>query len=130
VLIPRHSKVYGRVISDAQTGTELHEKICFTKNLFPANRIESAFLSAKCFGTEFLEFASIFFHGTEFRVVSLPQNGLERNSKCLLLFLFYGTEFRVVFSSEEWFTTEFPRVFLLFLFLYRISNIFLLCGMV
>jgi len=40
-------------------------------------------------------------------LVSLPLNGLEQNSKCLLLFFFRGPEFRVVFSSEEWFRTEF-----------------------
>ena len=40
-------------------------------------------------------------------LVSLPLNGLEQNSKCLLLFFFRGPEFRVVFSSEEWFR-EFP----------------------
>jgi hypothetical protein len=46
-------------------------------------------------------------HETEFRVVSLPRNGAERNSDSLFLFLFHGTEFRVVFSSAEGFGTEF-----------------------
>ncbi len=41
-------------------------KISFTKNLSPANRIENVFLSAKCFGTEFWEYASNF----------VPQNGI------------------------------------------------------
>ncbi len=47
------------------------------------------------------------FHGTEFRVGSLPRNGLERSSKSLLLFLFHGTEFQTFFFSAEWFWTEF-----------------------
>ena len=38
---------------------------------------------------------------------SLPLNGSKQNYKCFLLFLFHGTEFRVVFSSVEWFGTEF-----------------------
>jgi hypothetical protein len=33
VLIPRHSEDYGRANSEAQIGTELLEKICFTKQL-------------------------------------------------------------------------------------------------
>ncbi len=40
-------------------------------------------------------------------LVSLPRNGLGRNSKSLLLFLFHGTEFLAFFSSEEWCGTEF-----------------------
>jgi hypothetical protein len=52
-------------------------------------------------------FYYFWFQGTELRVGSLPLNGLEQNSKCLLLFLFHRTEFRVVFSSAEWFGTEF-----------------------
>ncbi len=43
-------------------------------------------------------------------LVSLPLNGLEQNSKCLLLFFFRGPEFRVVFSSEEWVQNRIPRV--------------------
>ncbi len=34
-------------------------------------------------------------------LLSLPRNGSEQNSKCLLTLLFPGTEFRVVFSSAE-----------------------------
>ncbi len=41
---------------------------------------------------------------------SLLRNGVEQNSKCLLLFLFHGTEFRVVFSSTEWFRMEFRKL--------------------
>jgi hypothetical protein len=40
---------------------------------------------------------------------SLPQNGSAQNSKGLLIYLFHGMEFRVVFSSAEWFRTEFPE---------------------
>ncbi len=45
---------------------------------------------------------------------SLPQNGSERNSKSLLLFLFHGTEFQVVFSSVEefWMNSESLLLFL------------------
>jgi hypothetical protein len=38
---------------------------------------------------------------------SLPGNGSEQNSKCLLLFLVHGMEFGIVFSSVEWFGTKF-----------------------
>ncbi len=48
-------------------------------------------------------------HGTEFRVVSLPRNGSERNSDSLFLFLFHGTEFRVFYSSAEGYGTEFQE---------------------
>jgi hypothetical protein len=38
---------------------------------------------------------------------SLLQNGLERNSESMLLFLFHCRKFRGFFSSMEWFGTEF-----------------------
>ncbi len=38
---------------------------------------------------------------------SLPLKDSEGNSESLLLVLFHGTEFRVVFSSTEWFGTEY-----------------------
>jgi hypothetical protein len=37
---------------------------------------------------------------------SLPRNGSEQNSECLLLILFHGTEFRAVFFSAERFGME------------------------
>jgi hypothetical protein len=40
-------------------------------------------------------------------LLSLPRNGSEQNSKCLLIILLRRTGFRVVFSSAEWFRTEF-----------------------
>jgi hypothetical protein len=40
-------------------------------------------------------------------LLSLPRNGSEQNSKCLLIILFRRTGLRVVFSSAEWFRTEF-----------------------
>ncbi len=46
-------------------------------------------------------------YGLSSELFSLLRNGLERNSKNLLLFLFHGTEFRVVFSSAEVFRREF-----------------------
>ncbi len=52
----------------------------------------------------------VLFHGTEFRDVSLPRKGSEPNSKSMLLFLFHGTEFRVVFSFVEGFGTDFQEV--------------------
>ncbi len=98
-------------------GTEQNymKKLVLQKSLSPANRIESVFLSAKCFGTEFWEFASIFvprngirscfffaeWFGTKFQVLLqfcstvrnselffLPRNGSEQNPESLLLFLF------------------------------------------
>jgi hypothetical protein len=78
-LIPRHSEVYGRVNSEARNRRKWYEKISFTKNPAPANRIDSLFLS---------------------RLAS------ERNSESLLLFFFHGTEFRAFFSSAERFGTE------------------------
>ncbi len=45
-------------------------------------------------------------------------------------FLFYGTEFRVVFSSAEWFITEFWEFDSIFVPQYRIPSIFLFFGMV
>ncbi len=57
-----------------------------------------------------------FYFCPEFRVVFSSADGSEQNSMCLLLFLFYGTDFWVVFSSAEWFRTEFPESLLLFLF--------------
>ena len=77
MLIPRHSDVYERVNSEARNGRKWYEKICCTKNPAPANRM---FLS---------------------------DTASERNSESLVLFLFHVTEFRVVFSSAEWFWTEF-----------------------
>jgi hypothetical protein len=58
---------------------------------------------------------------------SLPRNSSEQNSKCLLLFLCHGTEFRAVFSSAEWFRTEFQEFASFLVPWYRISSIFLLC---
>jgi hypothetical protein len=51
----------------------------------------------------------IYFGSTErnSKLYSLPQKGSEQNYGSLLLFLFHGTEFRVIFSSAEWFGTEF-----------------------
>ncbi len=57
----------------------------------------------------------ILFHGKNSELFSLPQNGSERNSKCLYLHLFHGTEIQVVFSSLEWLRTGFQEL-LLFLF--------------
>jgi hypothetical protein len=49
-------------------GTEENrmKKISFSKNPAPVHRRNSTFLSETCFGTEFREFDSIFFQGTEF----------------------------------------------------------------
>jgi hypothetical protein len=61
----------------------------------------------KGFGTEFREFTSILFRKTEFRFVSLPRNGLERNYENLLPFLFHGMDFfehflfRAVVEEED-----------------------------
>jgi hypothetical protein len=100
------------------------------KNPAPANGIDSMFLSETCFGREFREFDSIFFHRTEFRPFfssaewfrmefwkfSVPRNGSERNSESLLqfcsmvqnspsIFLLWGTVHngiqRVFCSAEQ-----------------------------
>ncbi len=76
VLIPRHSKFYGRVNSKARKEGNRMKKITFTKTHAPEN------------------------------TMFLSETASERNSESLYLFLFYGTEFRVVFSSAEWFRTE------------------------
>ncbi len=122
MLILRHSKVYGRVYSEARNGRKWREKISFTKNPAPANRIDSMFSSKTYFGTEFrVVVSSAEWFGTEFQVFadffvprnlnsklfSLPGNGSERNSQRLLLILFHDTEFRTFFSSAEQFGTEF-----------------------
>jgi|688.fasta_scaffold932393_1 hypothetical protein len=74
------------------------------RNPAPANRNESVFLSAKGFGSEFREFASIFV----FTERNLELFSLQWNS--------FGTEFQVFASIFV------PR--------YRIPSIFLLCRMV
>jgi hypothetical protein len=128
-IIPQKKVLIPRFTEESipKLGTERNymKKISFTKNPAPANRIESLLSSAK------------------------------RNSEILLLFLFQGTDFGVVFSSVEWFATEFrlllfcstkwnsklsslPRngseqnseSMLIFVPRYRIPSIFLLCGMV
>jgi hypothetical protein len=86
VLIPRHSEIYGRVNIEARYVTEW-------KNFF----------------------TRILLQQTELRACFRPRNASERNSESILLFLLDGTEFRVVFSSVEWFGTEF-RVSFDFLF--------------
>ncbi len=87
VLIPRHSEIYGRVNIEARNVTEWKKK-CFTR---------------------------ILLQQTELRACFRPRNASERNSESILLFLLDGTEFRVVFSSVQWFGTEF-RVSFDFLF--------------
>jgi hypothetical protein len=72
VLIPRHSKFYGRVNSEARHGRKWDEKNKFYKILLQ---------QPQCFHLFSSETAS------------------EENSESLSLFLSYGTEFRVVFSS-------------------------------
>ncbi len=80
VLIPRHSEVYGRVYSEARNGRKWHDKISFTKNPAPANRIDSMFSSETGFGTEFrVVVSSAEWFGTEFQVfanIFVPRNGI------------------------------------------------------
>jgi hypothetical protein len=49
--------------------------------------------------------------GTECRVVfsSAEWFGTEFQGFAYTVYLFHGMEFRVVFSSAEWFRTEFPE---------------------
>ncbi len=97
-------------------GTEWHEKISFTKNPAPANRIDSLFLSKTCFGTEFREFASIFSMERNSEHFSPLRNGSERNPR--------------VFCSAKCFRTEFREFASIFVSWYRIPSILLLCGTV
>ncbi len=68
------------------------KKISFAKNHAPA----------KCFGTEFWEFAPIFVPWNGFPSCFLFR-GMVRNEipSCFLIFLFHRRELRVVFSSAE-----------------------------
>jgi hypothetical protein len=110
VFIPRHSEVYGRVNSEARNRRKWHEKICFTKNPAPENRKDSMYLSKTCFGTEFREFASIFFYGTEFLVFF---SSAEQ----------FGTEFQE-FSIRQIVPNGIPRVFFYFCFIVQNSKHF------
>jgi hypothetical protein len=82
VLIPRHSKFYGRVNSKARKEGNRMKKITFTKTHAPENTMFSS------------------------------ETASERNSERLFLFLFYGTEFQVVLSSAEWFRRELRELLL------------------
>jgi hypothetical protein len=92
-------------------------KISFTENPAPANGMDSMFLSETCFGTEFREFASIFF----------PRNGIPS------IYLLCGTVWNGiprVFCSAEWFRMEFQEFASIFVPWYRIPSILLLSGTV
>ncbi len=118
VLIPRNSEVYGKVYSEARNGRKWPEKKIVLQKLLLLQTELTA-----CFHRR---------HGSErnSELLSLPPNGSEQNSKCLLIFLFHGTEFRVGISSAEWFRTEFLAFASNFVPWYRIPSIFLLCGIV
>jgi hypothetical protein len=96
-LIQRHSEVYGRVNSEAQSGRNGMKKISFTKNPAPANSIDSMFFVREMLpnGTEFREFASIFF---------LPRNEIP---SIFLLCVTVRNGILRDFCSAEWFRTEF-----------------------
>jgi hypothetical protein len=116
--------------AEARNGTELREKITFTKNPAPANRIESVFcpqvlrnrIPRVCFYFCAADSNSDLF--------SLPWNSSERNSKCLLQFSLHGMDFQVVFLSAECFRTELREFASIVIPPYRILSIFILCGMV
>jgi hypothetical protein len=101
VLIPRHSKVYGRANSEARNGRKWQEKNKFYKkscsskqnwqHVLVRDMLRNGIPRVCFYCCSKEEWNSEFF--------SLPQNGSEQNSKCLLLFLF----------------------------MYRIPSIFLLC---
>jgi hypothetical protein len=101
MVIPRHSEVYGRVNSEARNGMELHEKNWFYKKSCSSKQNGRVFLSETCLGTEFREFTSILFHGTEFRVGFSFAKCFGTELRELLLFLFHGTEFLAFSSSAE-----------------------------
>jgi hypothetical protein len=105
VQVPRHSKVYRRVNSEAQNGTKFHKKICFTNSQNNLHKTKSVLTSAKC-----LENFESFLYGREFRVFFfLPQNCSEQNAESFLLLLFYSMEFRAFLNSTEWYGTEFQE---------------------
>jgi hypothetical protein len=103
VLIPRHSEFRGRANSEARNGTERNGIPRKNEVLRNSHRTASM-ITLTSNNTVLLKFWA-----AEFCVeqVSLPRNGLERNSDSLLLYFFYGTEFRVFFSSAEGFGREF-----------------------
>jgi hypothetical protein len=116
LLIPRNSEVYGTVNSEARNGTELHEKISITKISAPANR--TVFSSLKTTQSYLYPAGNQpllhYFINVRKTYSCLKQIFLylmsyasERKPESLLSFLFYWREFRVVFSSAEWFGTEF-----------------------
>ena len=116
VLIPRHSEVYGRVYSEAWNDRKWHEKkLVLQKILLQQTELTACFCPKHA-----LEWNS--------ELLSLPQNGSEQNSKCLLIILLQVTDFRVVFSSVELFRTEFRAFASNFVPWYRIPILFLLCG--
>ncbi len=117
VLIPRHSEIYGEHIPKLGTEGNGMKKFVLQKILLQQTELIACFRRRHAWEQNS-------------ELLSLPRNGSKQNSKCLLIFLFQGTEFRVVFSSAEWFRTEF-RVFAPnFVPWYRIPSNFLLCGTV
>ncbi len=79
-----------------------------TSIFVPLNRILSCFLFRRIVRNR-IPSACFYFCSSEqnSKLLSLLQNGSERYSESLLIFLFHGTEFRAFFSSEEWYGTEF-----------------------
>jgi hypothetical protein len=85
----------------------------------PVMSLESSFLAL------FLKCSAAVFSSELF---SLPRNGSERHSESFFLFLFHGMEFRVVFSSAEWFGTEFREFASIFVPRNAIQSCFLFRG--
>ncbi len=106
VVIPRHSEIYGRVNSEARNRTEFHEKNGFKKILLQKQNWQRVFTKT-CFGTEFREFASFLFHGTEFWVGFSSGELFRTKFWEFASILFHGPEYLAFFSSAKWFGAEF-----------------------
>ncbi len=96
--------------------------------MFTEESIRSSERNGSAWKNEF--YIKFLLQQTELRACFRLRNDSEQNSESLLLFLFHRTEFQVVFSSAEWFRTEFHVFASIFVLWYRIPSIFLPCRMV
>ncbi len=129
VLIPRHSEFRGRANSEARNRTErngiprknevLRNSHCTASMItLTSNTIIeilgcrvlcwAGFSSAEWFGTEFRQFASIFFPRNRIPSCFLFHSRVRKGIlRVFFYFCIHGKEFRVVFSSAEVFGKEF-----------------------
>jgi hypothetical protein len=105
VFIPRHSEVYGRVNSEARNGRKWHEKISFFKiSCSSKQNSQHVFVRDKLRNRILRVFFYFWSTARNSELFSLPRNGSEQNSKCLLLFLFHRNRipsFSLLRNSSE-----------------------------